>query len=134
MSKLFGPEAATPAGRARIKQELLATLQALLKSKNEGGADIRIENLAQPKAAAEYRPDGIIAFAPKSAGESDQDLAETMVHEHAHAGAHAKDGWYLDRGDNPFQNLQGQLYPFTFDNAVTNADTLARSVTTLANN
>ncbi|WP_147293172.1 hypothetical protein [Dyella monticola] len=133
MSKLFGPEASTPEGRARIKQEFLATLKALLKSKDAGGADIAIENL-RPGAAAESRSNGIIAFAPNSAGQSDQALTETMVHEHTHAGAHTNDGWYLDRAGNRRPNLGGQLYPFTFDNAVNNADTVARSATALANN
>lgn len=136
MSKLFGPEALTPEGRKRIKQQLLATLAALQKSKSERGADIKMEDLSGSGAAAQAHPwDGTISFDPSTVGrESDEQLAETMVHEHMHVGTETDDKWYLNPDESRRPKLDHMIYPFTFENAVDNADTVARAATTLARN
>ncbi|HTV86885.1 MAG TPA: hypothetical protein VME63_15905 [Dyella sp.] len=61
-------------------------------------------------------------------------LARTMIHEHAHlylAGG-GTDYWYIDGNLRQKINSNGKQYPFTFYNAMNNADTLALAAQTLS--
>ncbi|HUB90398.1 MAG TPA: hypothetical protein VMA74_11800 [Dyella sp.] len=136
MQKLFGGGAFTPQGRQRIEAGLNNTLQALEKSKREGAWNLRVGHEGGPnRPAAVAFNNGTIQFSRYALRNwSDPDLNELMVHEHTHTGAGARDHWYLNRNHDRLPNWGGGLSPFTFNNALNNADTLARSSGVLANN
>lgn len=136
MQKLFGPDAFTPQGRQRIEAGLNNTLHALEKSKRDGARNLRVGNEGGPNSpSAVAFNDGTIQFSRYTLRNwRDADLNELMVHEHTHTGAGTRDHWYLNRNHDRLPNWGGGLSPFTFGNALNNADTLARSSGVLANN
>lgn len=136
MNKLFGPQASTPWGRQRIEAQLDGTLKALQKSKREGASNLQIGSPGGPNSPSAVAFDnGTVQFSQYTLRTwRDADLNELMVHEHTHIGVGTRDNWYLDRNINRFNNFGGWQSPFTFGNALDNADTVARSASFLANN
>jgi hypothetical protein len=133
MRALFGDLVDTEEGRNAIKRELGETLQGLEGTKAKGGSNLGFRELGAAGAVAYHNSDRI-DFSPGSASRAGRYLNELVVHEHAHTSAGSDDGWYLNDNFTRKPNFGGQLKPFVFANAVNNADTLAKSVTVLANN
>jgi hypothetical protein len=136
MQKLFGGGAFTPAGKARIRDGFDNTLRAMEQSKRSGGSNLSIgTNLSPYGPSAVAFDNGQIRFAPYALRTwSNANLNELMVHEHTHTGAGTHDHWYLNENLQRLPNWGGSLGRFTFNSALNNADTLARSTSVLANN
>ncbi|GGA51664.1 hypothetical protein [Dyella nitratireducens] len=136
MNTLYGPEASTPRGRRRIGAQLDSTLNALQRSKSRDASNLQVGGPGGPdKPSAVAFNNGTIQFSQYTLRTwRDADLNELMVHEHTHTGAGTRDGWYLDRNLNRLNNWGGWQLPFSFNNALNTADTVARGTSFLANN
>lgn len=135
MVRLYGPGILTPEGKDAVEQQFIKTLNAIKYSRATNGADESIawNGIDGTDAIGVSRPNGRIEFS----GGAVRDLnarafTELNIHEHTHKGASAKDQWYQsfpESGRSP--NYGNHLAPFTFNNAVNNADTLTLSVRVL---
>jgi hypothetical protein len=138
MRSLFGGGAFTPAGKVRIEAGFDKTLGAMRRTKDQGGRNLSTcpGGLWPGGPSARAWPStGEICFAPYALRSwSNADLNELAVHEHTHTGAYTNDNWYLQSNLGRYPNWSGYTAPFTFDNAVNNADTMARATSVLANN
>lgn len=136
MNKLFGPQASTSQGRRSIEAGLNDTLHALEASKRRGAGNLQVGFEGGPgRPSAVAFPDGTILIGQYALRNwRDADLNELMIHEHTHTGAGARDHWYLNRNNDRLPNWGNRLSPFTFGNALNNADTLARAASILNNN
>lgn len=136
MNKLYGPLASTPQGRQRIDAQLDLTLKALQKSKEQGAPNLQVGGPGGPnRPSAVAFSNGTIQISQYTLRTwRDADLSELVAHEHSHTGAGTRDNWYLDRNLNRLNNFGGWQSPFTFNHALNNADTVARSASFLANN
>jgi hypothetical protein len=136
MRKLYGGGAFLPAEKTRIEAGFNGTLRAMEKTKRQGGSNLSITNRFGPYGPSAAAHDNgkieISSYALKNW--KPDDLNELMVHEHTHTGAGTTDHWYLNAYHDRLPNWGGRLGNFTFNNAVNNADTLARSVSVLTNN
>lgn len=136
MYKLFGKEALTEEGKARIEQKLGQTLQFLEQSKSSGEGNLHSGGVdpQHPDAPAFANPStGDIYFKDSTLRMAqDRDLVEMMVHEATHAGAQTEDNWYLYPNEERHANWDGQEKPFNFDNAVNTADSMAHAVRALS--
>jgi hypothetical protein len=137
MRKLYGGGAFQQVGKARIEAGFDGTLRAMEKTKREGGRNLSITSRFGPYGpSAAAHADGRIEISSFSLGGNwtADDLNELMVHEHTHTGAGTTDHWYLNAHHDRLPNWRGSVGHFTFNNAVNNADTLARSTSVLINN
>ncbi|HTV87288.1 MAG TPA: hypothetical protein VME63_17970 [Dyella sp.] len=134
MNKLFGDEALTEEGKARIEQKLEQTLKFLQQSKSSGEGNLHIsgENLnpQHPNAPAFTNTvTGDIYFKPDFMRQTSESyLIQTMVHEATHAGAKTVDDWYLYPNEERYPNWDGHQALFNFDTAINTADSLAHAV------
>jgi hypothetical protein len=136
MNKLFGRGASSDAGKARIEYGLRRTLNEMEESKRTGARNLRVNGPGSPwEPSAFAYPDGTVYFKQYTLNNwRPADLNELMVHESTHTGARTTDNWYLNRNNDRLPNWGGRIAPLTFQNAVNNADTLARASSVLANN
>lgn len=135
MLRLYGQGILTPEGKSVVEQQLLKTLNALKHSRDTNGADESVawNGIDGTDAAGVSRPNGRIEFSGWAVhNENARDFTELDIHEHTHKGAGSKDQWYQYSPEEARRsNYGGQQAPFTFGNAVNNADTLTLSVRVL---
>ncbi|RDS82123.1 hypothetical protein DWU98_08725 [Dyella monticola] len=136
MDKLFNRSNFSDGDKAAIKRGFDGTLRDLEQNKREGARRLIIGYEGGPNSpSAVAFNDGTISFSRYAVNTMrPADLRELTVHEHTHTGAGTADHWYLTRNHDRFPNWGGNLSPFTFQNAVNNADTLARSSSVLESN
>jgi hypothetical protein len=138
MVRLYGQGILAPEGRGAVEQQLIKTLNAIKYSRATRGADESIawNGIDGTDAAGVSRPDGHIEFSGWAVqNENVRDFTELNIHEHTHKGARSQDLWYqYSPADARRSNYGGQQAPFTFNNAVNNADTLTLSVRVLSSN
>nr|WP_311527670.1 hypothetical protein [uncultured Ralstonia sp.] len=137
MVRLYGQVILTPEGKGAVAQQLQKTLNAIRYSRDANGADESIawNGIDGTDAAGVHRPNGRIEFSGWAVrNENNREFTELNIHEHTHKGAGSKDQWYQYSPEHARRsNYGGQQAPFTFDNAVNNADTLTLSVRVLNN-
>jgi len=107
------------------------------KTKRQNGRNLSTCQGSWPggPSAQAWPSTGEICFAPHALKSwRDADLNELAVHEHTHTGAYTNDNWYLKKDLGRYPNWSGYTAPFTFNNALNNADTMARATSVLANN
>jgi hypothetical protein len=136
MNKLFGRGVASEASKTRIERGLRQTLNEMEASRRTGARNLRVDGPGGPwQPSAFAYPDGTVYFTQFTLNNwRPADLNELMVHESTHTGARTTDNWYLNRNNDRLPNWGGGIAPLTFQNAVNNADTMARASSVLANN
>jgi hypothetical protein len=136
MRKLFNKSSFTQQDKARIAAGFDRTLKTMEKNRREGAWNLSVSNNLGPfgPSAVAY-PNGNIQFSQHALRNwRNTDLNELSVHEHTHTGAGTTDHWYLNSNLGRQPNWGGNLSPFTFNNALNNADTMARATSYLAIN
>lgn len=133
LKNLFGNEVLTREGLLTLLQKFTGTLRDIDQSEAHGNNNLGIGPLSEERANAEVNlRTGMKRFSPGYVENATVDkLAETVVHEFSHTGAGTVDHWYYDFHGDRSPNFSNDAISFTFDNAVTNADTIAKATTAL---
>jgi hypothetical protein len=120
--------------RAEIKSQLTATLRGMERTVQKGANNIGLIPSLWGGGHAHIGTDNIHFTESNIFYPPAQFLAKSMIHEHAHlyAANAGYDYWYVDGNLNPRPNAYGRLTPFTFNNAKSNAETLAKVTETLS--
>jgi hypothetical protein len=146
MAQLFGEDVRQDGARGKIKAALTSSLDAMLKTRANGGGDIFIKLSGATTYVAYVRRKssgytGQVVMSRYGLGRvDDARLVKTLIHEHAHLGSDLGDHWYVkvDENGNFYRKAPsrgtGDLPQLRLDDALNNADCIAYAAIVLADN
>jgi hypothetical protein len=146
MAQLFGQDVKQDGAREKIRAMLVGSLDAMLKTRADGGGDIFIElsgvtpYVAYVRRKASGHTGQVVMSRYGLDHVDDARLVKTLIHEHAHLGGGLVDQWYVKIGGNGDFYRKARsggdrvLPPLRLDTALNNPDSIAYAAVVLADN
>ncbi|HUA79609.1 MAG TPA: hypothetical protein VL997_04495 [Dyella sp.] len=146
MRELFGGDVTRDDVRAKMKERLTHALNAMLKTWNNKGGNIYLDDSTSPTAYTAYAPrvksrhTGQIVMSRYVIRNHPDRLINTLIHEHIHLGCDLRDKWYVKRDENgafyrkPKTCSTHPLAPLRAEYALDNTDSISHAAVVLAGN